>query len=121
MIEFNFDKKGSTHKTVFGGCISIFYAIFIIAYSSFGFSNIENHSKDKISVFTSSVNLQDLGVVNLNESGFLMYSLIVGSKIKNEFEDMLRYLDVYYQQCERDIFNKSGCIKSKRIEAKWCT
>jgi hypothetical protein len=79
VIEFNFDKKGPTHKTVFGGCISIFYAIFIIAYSSYGFSNIQNHSKDKISVFTNSVNLQDLGVVNYNESGFLMYSLIIGS------------------------------------------
>ena len=40
VIELNFDGNGPTHKTYFGGIISIFYFVFIMAYATYGFSNM---------------------------------------------------------------------------------
>ena len=40
VIELSFDRKGSTHKTFLGGCISIFYVLFIITYAAYGFINM---------------------------------------------------------------------------------
>ena len=40
VIELNFDRKGSTHKTFFGGLVSIIYALFIVAYATYGFVNM---------------------------------------------------------------------------------
>ena len=50
-----------------------------------------------------------------------MYSLILGSKVDSNFDELKKYIDIYYQECLRDI-NKSGynCLSTKRIEAKWC-
>ena len=75
-VELSFNQNGSIHKTYFGGFITILYTIFIIAYTAFGFLNIQNHSKDKITVFQNYINMQDIGNVTFNESGMLIYSLI---------------------------------------------
>jgi len=65
-VELNFDKNGSTHKTYFGGFITILYVIFIIVYAAYGFLNIGNHTKDKITVFQNYLNMEDLDDVNYN-------------------------------------------------------
>ena len=39
-IEINFNRKGSNHRTIFGGCLSILYAIVILAFAILGFTNI---------------------------------------------------------------------------------
>jgi hypothetical protein len=39
-VELNFDEKGASHKTIFGGYLSITYGIFILAFSIYCFTNI---------------------------------------------------------------------------------
>ena len=42
-ISLNFDRKGSTYKTVIGGCLSIIMVIFTIAYTIYGSIKINFH------------------------------------------------------------------------------
>jgi hypothetical protein len=41
--------------------------------------------------------------------------------VDSNFDELKKYIDIYYQECNRDI-NKAGynCASTKRIEAKWC-
>ena len=45
-ILLHLDEQGETHKTVFGGFISIFYNLFILAYFSFCIYKMVAHSHD---------------------------------------------------------------------------
>ena len=119
-VELNFDKNGPTHRTYFGGIITIFYVLFIMAYSIYGFLNVQNHTKDKIIVTKNFINMEELGRINFNETGMLIYSLISGSQVNDKLDDLSRYLDVYFQVCYRDINKASSCVSTIRVEAKWC-
>jgi hypothetical protein len=59
--------------------MTLFYVIFILALSIKCLISIFDHSKDKTSLSTSSINLKKLGNVDFKKTGFLMYSLILGS------------------------------------------
>jgi hypothetical protein len=50
--------------------------MFILSFALYGFANISNHQKDKITVFSSYQNMKDLGAINFNETGILLYSMI---------------------------------------------
>jgi len=43
-VSFNFDKKGKTYQTLFGGTLSIFFYMFIFSVTVYGFINVHNHS-----------------------------------------------------------------------------
>jgi hypothetical protein len=57
---------------------------------------VSNHSKDKLSLFTSSVNLEDIGDVDFKKSGLLFYTMILGSHVKNDLNEIRRYIDIYF-------------------------
>jgi uncharacterized metal-binding protein len=41
-IALNFDKKGSSHKTIIGGILSVIFLVFTIFYTSLGIIKIVN-------------------------------------------------------------------------------
>jgi hypothetical protein len=45
-ISLNFDRKGNTYKTSFGGILTIIFYSLIAAVSAYGIINTLNHTKD---------------------------------------------------------------------------
>ena len=57
VVNLNFDKQGPSHKTVFGGAISIFIKIIIYVYVVFNFKKLILGEADKNSTLISLENL----------------------------------------------------------------
>ena len=70
-IALNFNKKGSTHKSIVGGGVSIFLKTIILIYLLSLFNALvfnENDSNNSVKVLLDP---EDLGDVRLNETGFM--------------------------------------------------
>jgi hypothetical protein len=67
-VELNFNKKGSSHKTLFGGIISIFVEIFIVVYIYIQFKKLFLNLDDKLKSIELPLDLLELGEVKMNET-----------------------------------------------------
>jgi hypothetical protein len=56
-VSLNFDWRGSSFQTVFGGTMSVFYFGFILYYAGLGIFKIKFHLQDTDLSYSSTLNL----------------------------------------------------------------
>ena len=79
-INFNFDRRGETHTTVVGGCVSIFIKIIFAIYIFLCFKRMILHEDDDLKVAYGSQDLEELGDVSLNETKMLPFWVVRNQK-----------------------------------------
>ena len=63
-VVLNFNRQGETHKTSFGGLISIFIKIVLISYVSFKFYNMINLEDNQYSMNSMPADYNGTGTKN---------------------------------------------------------
>jgi hypothetical protein len=56
-IQLNFYEKGTTHKTIIGGILTILYYLFIVGYTAYCFYKLFYHAQDTDNLVTTSLDL----------------------------------------------------------------
>ena len=69
-ISLNFDEKGPSHNTLFGGILTLIFYMYIIIYISFGINKIVNHGQDNYVLYNQAIDLGSLGEVNYKDTQF---------------------------------------------------
>ena len=77
MINFNFDRNGDSHKTLFGGIYSLFIKIFLIGYIYINAKKIFFHNDDGNVTTVGLLDTDKLGHVNVvdESNAMLIYVL----------------------------------------------
>lgn len=72
-VQFNFQRKGDTHKTLLGGIISMFIRCFMVGYFYILMKRMFLMERDDITSTIGSENLEVKELQNLNETKMLVY------------------------------------------------
>ena len=124
VVNLNFDKQGPSHKTVFGGSISLFIKIVIYIYVIFNFKKLIFGEADKNSTLISLENLKDMGLVNYNTTSHqaiyvLRHQMGRALYLNNTYDDSGdvkkkgnndrdQYIDIYFNQVSNDWYKNPG-------------
>ena len=57
LVKNYFDEKGTTHKTIIGGILTILYYLFIVGYTAYCFYKLFYHAQDSDNHVTTSLDL----------------------------------------------------------------
>ena len=104
-IGLSFNKKGTTHNTVFGGISSLVVLSFLLFYFYIHLDKMINHKEDKISTKLESINLLEAPEVKLNDMKFILPLNLVYAKLFAPIEytdDVKRFLTIQSYQNEWD-------------------
>ena len=76
-IHLNFNREGSSHRTIIGGLVSIFLKGFMCFYIYYNFKKMFLYEDDKQYVDHILLDLNDLGTVNYNETNqFIFFTMM---------------------------------------------
>ena len=97
-ITLKFNKKGDIHKSLFGGILSIIFYIFIIGYFFYCFNIMVNHLNDNDHEVVTTIDLNSLGFVNYNQTGFMIFAELNGTLINSSLsiDELSTYLDITF-------------------------
>lgn len=70
-VVLNFNRQGETYKTSFGGCISIFIKVVLIAYVYLRFTKMIYLSDNQYGMNAMPAEFNETGIKNFEEMGFL--------------------------------------------------
>ena len=84
-IALNFNKGGSTHKSVLGGAVSIFIKIIIVTYTVVLVNTLVFNENDELQTIKVQSDPDELGEVRLNEMGFVPF-ITIENIFKNKYE-----------------------------------
>ena len=62
-INLNFNQEGDTHRTIYGGCISLFIRLAMAIYVFWNVSKMIHHLDDSNLTEVSSINLDEFGEI----------------------------------------------------------
>ena len=71
-IQLNFNKSGPTHKTPFGGILSMFISVVILAYFGLNIKKMILFENDKVTERVKRQNLELLGDIEFKDTRFFM-------------------------------------------------
>ena len=72
-ILLSFNKKGNSHNTAIGGCLSIICKSTIIAYFAILLKKMVNYEDDKILITNMAIDYEELGRVNQKDMSFIIF------------------------------------------------
>lgn len=90
VVNLNFDKSGSHHKTLYGGLYSIFIRIFLAYYLYLNLSKIYTHKDDNNVTTSGMLDVDALGDVDLDHSSMKVFIVIKKLQYKDQ-NDVIRY------------------------------
>ena len=120
LIHMNFDKQNSAHKTMIGGCFSIFIKAFMFFYVVINLKKLLLKENTTINNLTE---VTPLDPINFNETRTFNFHVLRKQTDGPLFLNQTDYIDVYYNQVEVDWERglKDGRYKYRRVEARQCT
>ena len=101
-ILLNFNRKGTTHKTLIGGFISLFVQIGLMIYLYVHVEKLVKNLEDKIMITNQLMDMGDTtNFKYMNETGFMdSYVLVLNNKPIQYNDDAMRYLTIKYSYIE---------------------
>ena len=103
-IKLSFNSKGSEHKTMIGGCISLLIKAFFLFYMASLIYKLVLHLDDKITTVTQSQIYSDLGTVNFGDVEtrpmILLFNTVTMQRIPYDHEAR-KYIRVRAKTYER--------------------
>jgi len=98
-VTLNFNKRGSTHKTLIGGFFSIIVKTIIYGYVGLTMKQMLFLEENKNVTIDSLINLEELGEQNYKDSHMTTFYTLTngetGDRI-NLTEDLKRYVDISF-------------------------
>jgi len=104
-VLLSFNKKGNTHNTVIGGCISIFVLVILLAYFGIHFNTLINYGDDKISIKELSVNLIEADEVRYQDMKYINTFALMNGEIMAPVkydDDAKKHVTIMFNQQQWD-------------------
>ena len=123
-IQLNFNKKGNTHNTFLGACVSLFVSAFLVFYFYIHLERMIFYKNDTISSYTETIQLEDMKPVNYQDMNIMTsFILLNGTHMipKDYDDDAKRYLSVQYSQTYWDYSVNPPIIPTRKtVKVRSC-
>ena len=92
-VHFNFDRNGDSHKTLFGGCYSLFIKLFILSYFYVNVRKLFFHIDDGNSTTVGLYSTDSLGNVGVSNVTNTLMIYVLKKKISGQLKFSKEELD----------------------------
>ena len=123
VVSLNYNKNGDTHKTLFGGVVSVIVKAAFLVFIAFNIKKLIYYEDNKIKQFTEKFDPDQ--VVLLKESRVQAMTVLLdasnGNRAIKYDQEVKRYLRIKYKQIEMDLTSNLVDIRvTRELDSRTC-
>lgn len=118
-VTLNYNRRGSTHNTVFGGLISLIINCFMLLFTVILADQMFAFERDQITTLTLSNDLEQMPPTSYQDLGFLYFFSIASGWKNVAYDDTFkRHLRIYFSLWTKNAENK---YSEEKFGVRLCT